>query len=118
MGGPRSQMQQMAIVEELYEPRVQEVEGLSTTLENTLIPMAEEDVAALELTETTEPAWEPDYIDKFYIGIRTLVPSWMILLCGIVGAVTLGCLMFKRQIKALMQFWGSIIYKAGENLKG
>lgn len=88
-------MQQMAIVEELYE-----------------------EPQAAETVESTEPEWTPDMIDKWYIGLRTMVPSWMILACGVIGAVTLGCIVFKRQIKGLLIFWGDIIFKTGARGSG
>lgn len=57
--------------------------------------------------ETTQPEWKPDYVDKIYIGVRTYVPSWVILACGIVGAITILLAIpgFKIVLNGIFKSW-------------
>ena len=52
---------------------------------------------------------KPDLFDQVYVGLRTVVPSWLLVCFIAVGALTMGIIMFKKQIGKLLSFYGNIL---------
>ena len=52
-----------------------------------------------ELVTEQAEEWKPDYFDKIYIGLRTYIPSWIMLGLVLVGALTVVIWKFKREIR-------------------
>ena len=66
-------------------------------------------VTAIETREETKQEWKPDYLDNIYIGLRTFIPSWVLLLCIVIGGAVVVTFMFKQQIARLLKFLGGIL---------
>jgi hypothetical protein len=49
---------------------------------------------------------EPDLFDKAYVGLRTIIPGWMMGLFIAVGMITMATVIFKKQLKSLIILWG------------
>lgn len=56
-------------------------------------------VKKLETVAEVKKEWEPDYFDKIYIGLRTYVPSWLMLGLVVVGFLTIVIWKFKKEIR-------------------
>mgnify|MGYP001611184654 CR=1 FL=1 len=59
-----------------------------------------------ELHASTEVS-NPDLFDKAYVLLRTIVPGWMMGLFIVVGAITIGTVVFKKQLKNLLLIWAN-----------
>ena len=52
---------------------------------------------------------QPDAFDKVYLALREFVPGWMILSFIFVGAIVIGVLVFRKQIKAILNLLQRLI---------
>jgi hypothetical protein len=52
---------------------------------------------------------EPDLFDKAYVMLRSIVPSWLMAVFIVVGAVTMGLVCFRKQIKNLLSLWSEFL---------
>ena len=59
--------------------------------------------------ETIEPTPKPDLFDQAYVYLRTFVPGWMMGTFILIGAMTVGIVRLKKQIKNLIVIWGDLL---------
>jgi len=86
MGYSERQEMQQQVLQEAYKPVINKAETVTST----------------------QPEWKPDVFDSWYVTIRTVVPSWMMILIVIAGA---GTVIFnlpwtRKLVTAILRGWG------------
>lgn len=106
MAYPERQMIQQQILEKAYSNFSSEKHEIPKPAKSVKLNK----VSKSEL-QTTVGVPDPDVFDQIYVGLRTVVPGWMMGTFILIGAITLGIAVFKKHIKSLVIMWGRMLDK-------